>query len=56
MTTAKVLYLAIPIGLGDELTTPYKVVNPGVDDNLRYNSGTTLAADNNKYVNRSLCS
>lgn len=36
----------------DNLTTPYKVVNPGVDNNLRYNNGTSLAtADNNKYVN-----
>ena len=36
----------------DVLTTPYKVVTPGADSNLRYNSGTALATvDNNKYAN-----
>ena len=34
------------------LTTPYKVVNPGVDDTLRYNSGNNLASvQNNRYTN-----
>jgi hypothetical protein len=33
-------------------TTPYKTVNPGVDDTLQYNNGNSLATvDNNKYVN-----
>lgn len=33
-------------------TTPYKVVNPGVNDTLQYNNGNALVnADNNKYVN-----
>ena len=36
----------------DVLTTPYKVVTPGSDTNLRYNNGTALATvDNNKYAN-----
>jgi hypothetical protein len=54
MTTAKVLYHNGDSDWAwDELTTPYKAVNPGVDDSLRYNSGTALAtADNNKYVNQ----
>lgn len=54
LTTAKVLYHnGDSTWAWDELTTPYKVVNPGVDGNLRYNNGTALAtADNNKYVNQ----
>jgi len=36
----------------DVLTTPYKVVNPGADDNLRYNSGNALATvTNNRFAN-----
>ncbi|GAG08661.1 unnamed protein product, partial [marine sediment metagenome] len=36
----------------DVLDTPYKVVNPGVDDTLYYNNGNALATvGNNKYVN-----
>lgn len=52
-TTARVLYHNGDADWAwDTLTTPYKVVNPGVDSNLRYNSGNNLATvDNNKYVN-----
>lgn len=52
-TTAKVLYHNGNADWAwDTLTTPYKVVNPGVDNNLRYNNGNNLATvDNNKYVN-----
>jgi hypothetical protein len=53
LTTAHVLYHNGDADwVWDTLTTPYKVVNPGVDNNLRYNNGTALATvANNKYVN-----
>jgi hypothetical protein len=36
----------------DVLSTPYKVVSPGTNNNLRYNNGNNLATvDNNKYAN-----
>lgn len=36
----------------NNITTPYKVVNPGVDNTLRYNDGTSLASvSNNHYTN-----
>lgn len=54
ITTVKVLYHnGSDAWAWDTLTTPYKVVNPGVDSNLRYNNGTALATvDNNKYMNQ----
>ena len=52
-TSAKVLYHDGDNDWAwDILTTPYKVVNPGIDNNLRYNNGTALATvSNQKYVN-----
>ena len=36
----------------DALSTPYKVLSPGINNNLRYNNGNNLATvDNNKYAN-----
>lgn len=54
ITTVKVLYHNGDSDWAwDVLTTPYKVVNPGVDNSLRYNNGNVLATvDNNKYVNQ----
>jgi hypothetical protein len=53
LTTVRVLYHdGADSWKWDVLTTPYKVVNPGVDSNLRYNSGTSLATvPSNRYVN-----
>lgn len=54
ITTVRVMYHnGSDAWAWDILTTPYKVVNPGVDSNLRFNTGTTLStATANRYVNQ----
>lgn len=52
-TTVRVLYHnGSDAWAWDVLTTPYKVVNPGTDSNLRFNNGTALATvQSNRYAN-----